>query len=166
MPEIISLVLSPLEEIEKSGLLRRLSGGDPDEGEALVLAAVDVLRQLPAKAVPLAELAATTLGDGHVLDAGEPIGTLVLRAIAHRGGVSFPEDADERRAAWASVGVLADELSAPALVLNLPALPNNATGRALAFAAETGEPYRLSTRQLLRDPPTFALTGWKRDLRR
>jgi uncharacterized protein (TIGR02679 family) len=84
---------------------------------------------------------------------------LVLRAIAHRGGFPFPADADQRRSAWASVGVLADELSAPALVLNLPALPSNPTGRALALAAEAGEPFRLSTRQLLRTPPKFALAS-------
>jgi uncharacterized protein (TIGR02679 family) len=146
-----------LHELDRSGLLRRLSSGDPDEGQALVLGAIAVVGRLPAQAIPLAELAASVLGDGHALDLGEPAGTLVLRAIATRGGFPFPADADERRAAWASVGVLADELSAPALVLNLPALPNNPTGRALALAAEVGEPYRLSTRQLLRTPPTFAL---------
>jgi uncharacterized protein (TIGR02679 family) len=148
-----------LDEIDRSGLLRRLSGGDPDEGEALVLGAVDVVRRLPAQLMPVAELAASTLGDGHALDQGEPAGTLVLRAIAHQGRFPFPTDADERRAAWASVGVLADELSAPALVLNLPAVANNPTGRALALAAEAGEPFRLSTRQLLRTPPTFALAA-------
>lgn len=146
-----------LDELERSGLLRRLAGGDPDEGQALVFGAVEVLGKLPARATPLAELAASALGDGHALDLGEPTGTLVLRAISTRGGFPFPADADERRAAWASVGVLADELSAPVLILNLPAVLNNPTGRALALAAEAGEPYRLSTRQLLRTPPTFAL---------
>ena len=146
-----------LDDLDGSGLLRRLAAGDPDEGRALVLGAIEVVRRLPAQAMPLAELAAGILGDGHALDMGEPVGTLVLRAIATRGGFPFPSDVDERRAAWASVGVLADELSAPALVLNLPALATNSTGRALALAAEAGEPYRLSTRQLLRTPPTFAV---------
>lgn len=147
-----------LDDLDRSGLLRRLAAGDPDEGQALVLGAIEVIRRLPAQAMPLAELAASTLGDGHALDMGEPAGTLVLRAIATLGGFSFPSDVDERRAAWASVGVLTDELSAPALVLNLPALATNSTGRALALAAEAGEPYRLSTRQLLRTPPRFALS--------
>lgn len=149
--------LAWLDEIDRSGLLRRLSASDPDEGEALVLGAVEVLRQLPTQPQPLAELAASALGDGHSLDVGEPVGTLVLRAIAQRGGFPFPSDAAERREAWASVGVFADELSAPVLVLNLPAVPSGPSGRALALAAEAGEPYRLSTRQLLRAPPTFAL---------
>jgi uncharacterized protein (TIGR02679 family) len=148
-----------LEEIEKTGLLRRLAGGDPDEGRALLSVTFEVLRRLPATAAPLAELAATVAGDSHTLDGGAPIGTLVLRAIADRAGLPPPADADDRRSAWAFVGVLADELSAPALLLNLPTRATNATGRALALAAEVGEPYRLSTRQLLRDPPELALTG-------
>jgi uncharacterized protein (TIGR02679 family) len=147
-----------LEESDQTPLLRRLSGGDPDEGGELLLAAVGVLRLLPASAHPLAEIAATGAGDSHALDAGAPIGTLVLRAVADCSGLTFPADAEERRSAWASVGVLADELSAPVLLLNMPAQSTGATGRALVLAAETGEPYRLSTRQLLRDPPVFALS--------
>jgi uncharacterized protein (TIGR02679 family) len=146
-----------LEETDQTPLLRRLSGGDPDEGRELLLAAVAVLRLLPAGAQPLAEVAATGAGDSHALDAGAPVGTLVLRAVADCSGLTFPADAEERRSAWASVGVLADELSAPVLLLNMPARLIGPTGRALVLAAETGEPYRLSTRQLLRDPPVFAL---------
>jgi uncharacterized protein (TIGR02679 family) len=148
-----------LEEGDLTGLLRRLCGGDPDEGRSLLLVAVEVLRLLPAAALPLAEVAATSCGDSHALDVGAPIGTLALRAIACRFGLVFPTGAEERRSAWASVGVLVDELSAPVLLLNLRAEPRNAAGRALALAAENGEPYRLSTRQLLRDPPTFTWTG-------
>jgi uncharacterized protein (TIGR02679 family) len=146
-----------LEDLEQTGLLRRLSSGDPEDGAGLITAALAVLRRLPAQAVPLAELAAAATGDSHALDAGEPVSTLILRAVASRDGLAFPADADQRRAAWAAVGVLADELSAPALVLNLPAAETTPTGRALALAAETGEPYRLSTRQLMRDPIQFRI---------
>jgi uncharacterized protein (TIGR02679 family) len=144
-----------LADLEQTGLCRRLTGGDPEDGATLLAFAMAVLRRLPAEAVPLAELAASAVGDSHALDAGEPLATLVLRAVAIRQGMAVPEDADQRRAAWAAVGVLADELSAPALVLNLWAHAKNPTGRALSLAAEAGEPYRLSTRQLLRDPPSF-----------
>jgi uncharacterized protein (TIGR02679 family) len=156
----ISTSISPwsgwLENLEQTGLCRRLSGGDPEAGAALLTAAVAVLRRLPAEAIPLAELAAAVAGDSHALDLGAPLSTLVLRAVAVRNGHAHPEDADQRRAAWAAVGVLADELSAPALLLNLGAAPSNPTGRALLLAQEAGEPYRLSTRQLLRTPPDFA----------
>jgi uncharacterized protein (TIGR02679 family) len=145
-----------LENLEQTGLCRRLSAGDPDTGAALLTAAVAVLRRLPADAVPLAELAAAVAGDSHALDLGAPLATLVLRAVAVRNGHAHPEDADQRRAAWDAVGVLADELSAPALLLNLGAIPSNPTGRAMLLAQDAGEPYRLSTRQLLRTPPDFA----------
>lgn len=139
-----------------TGVLRRLAQGDPGEGMALAGAVVAVLSRLPATALPLAELAATAMGDSHALDAGAPAGTLVLRILARAAAIEPPADVDARRAIWASVGVLADELSAPALVLNLLADGASSTARALALAAETGEPARLSTRQLLRDPPAFS----------
>ena len=50
-----------------------------------------------------------------------------------------------------------DELSAPVLALNLPGSSGGGADRALALARELGEPTRISTRQLLRDPPTLAL---------
>ena len=83
---------------------------------------------------PLAELAAAAVGDSHALDAGAAVGTLVLRALAHLVGAPAPNDPEERRAIWASHGVLVDELSAPVLVLNLPASASGGTDRALALA--------------------------------
>ncbi len=44
------------------------------------------------------------------------------------------------------------------LVLNLPTIGRNFSDRALQMHAEVGEPYRLSMRQLLHSPPTFAAT--------
>jgi uncharacterized protein (TIGR02679 family) len=67
------------------------------------------------------------------------------------------DDTESRRDAWASVGVLTDELSAPALVLNLRASGPGLSSRALELHANAGEPYRISVRQLLRDPPPFAV---------
>jgi uncharacterized protein (TIGR02679 family) len=55
--------------------------------------------------------------------------------------------------------MLCDELSAPVLTLNLVAPGDGVTPRALRLHAEAGEPYRLSTRQLLREVPDFAAAG-------
>ncbi|HEY2731533.1 MAG TPA: TIGR02679 family protein [Polyangia bacterium] len=145
-----------LSELEATGLLRRASGGDVDEGEALLAAACAVLLHLPAKAMPLAEFAAQTTGDTHGLDIGQPLSALLMRAIARVTGMNPPDDSETRREVWAAVGVLCDELSAPVLVLNLRANSDSPTARALAIHAEAGEPYRVSTRQLLRAPLTFS----------
>jgi uncharacterized protein (TIGR02679 family) len=145
-----------LTELETTGLLKRAACGDLEEAQALLADACVVLRRLPAAAIPLAELAAQTTGDTHSLDLGEPLSALLLRAAARLTGLAVPDDAESRRETWAAVGVLCDELSAPVLVLNLPAHADTPTGRALAVHAEAGEPYRISTRQLLRAPVRWA----------
>ena len=148
-------LLGWLGEVRAGGLLRRLAGGDVAVGRRLLRDAVAVAVRLPAGGVPLAELAAAGTGDSHALDAGAAVGTLAVRAAAAVGGAPTWEGAEGRRDAWACAGVLCDELSAPALVLALTADGRTATGRALGIHAEAGEPYRLSVRQLLRDPPAF-----------
>ena len=95
-------------------------------------------------------------GNSHALDRGKALGTLVVRYAALRGGLDAVDDAEQRREAWAAVGVLQDELSAPVLALNLRAAGEGKVARALALHADEGEPYRLSTRQLCRARPTFA----------
>src|SRR5262249_51996511 len=57
-----------------------------------------------------------------------------------------------------SLGVLCDELSAPVLTLNLMSCSTGIITRALRLHTEAGEPYRLSTRQLLRETPVFDAT--------
>ena len=146
-----------LADLVATGLLRRLAADQPEVGQGLLASAFATIALLPVRAMPLAELAAAALGNSHALDAGTPIGTLVLRAVAARSGAALPTDADDRRSAWASVGVLVDELSAPVLLLNLRAGLDGTAARALALAADAGEPYRLSSRQLLREQPTFVL---------
>ena len=59
----------------------------------------------------LATLAARLTGDSHALDRGKPLSNLVLRASGN----------PDRRTAWSDLGVVIDDLSAPALCLNLPA---------------------------------------------
>lgn len=145
-----------LDELRRTGLLRRLSENDPGAARTLLEHALELERRLPAPGVALAELAAAVTGDSHALDAGAPLGTIAVRLAASTGGITAWEGAEAWREAWTSAGVLCDELSAPVLVLNLPADGDRLTDRALRLHAEAGEPYRLTTRQLLREPPTFA----------
>ena len=137
------------------GLLQRLASGNFSAARGLLDCALKIVLRFPVQGVPLAELAATAAGDSHALDTGQPLGTLVLRAAALMSEVDDTRDAEGRRDAWAGVGVLCDELSAPVLVLNLRGDARTLTGQALRLHAEHGEPYRLSMRQLLRDPPTL-----------
>jgi uncharacterized protein (TIGR02679 family) len=91
-------------------------------------------------------------GDAHALDAGTARATLAVRAATRLAGVPFEDDAEGRRSAWASVGIYLDELSTPALLLNLPASSDSALARLLRTASLAGEPLHLSLRWLMRDP--------------
>src|SRR5690606_34814342 len=91
-------------------------------------------------------------GDAHALDAGTPRATLAVRAAARLGGVHFQDDAEGWRAAWASVGVMCDELSTPALVFNLAGAAATPLTRLLGDACAAGEPIHVSLRLLLRWP--------------
>jgi uncharacterized protein (TIGR02679 family) len=149
-----------VEWLRGTGVLRRLAGGAPERARELVEQAVAVLDLLPADGQPLSVVAAAGAGDGHLLDPDRPLATLVLRAAAIIGGVSPGDGAESRRTVWASVGVLAGELTNPVLTLNLPGDPRTATGRALEVWAGSGQPVHLTARQLLRDPPDLeALRG-------
>jgi uncharacterized protein (TIGR02679 family) len=146
-------------DLVASGLLRRL-GGDPDAALHLGEAAVAVVARLPANGTPLAELAASTLGDSHALDDGTAVATLVLRAIEVRTGLPRRDrSAAERRALWARAGVLLDELSAPALVVGLRPDGDGLLARTLRDHADAGEPARVTLRQLVRHPLGPGLVG-------
>jgi len=148
--EIDAPLVAWVDDLESSGLLRRfaptpeLAGGLADE-------ALRVLAALPGDGRPRAELAAAILGDSHALDDGRPVATLVLRGIESWTGLPRRDrSAAERRALWARVGVLTDELSAPALVLNLRAGGDGLLARVLRAHAGAGEPARVTLRQLVR----------------
>ncbi len=145
-------LLAWLDQVEALGLLRRHS---QDRAAGLLDQALKILSALPAPGLPLAELAASVLGDAHALDPGRPLSPLLLRAVSRLGGVERWDDSESRRDAWASVGVLLDELSAPVAVLNLRASGGDSTSRALNLHADTAEPYFLTIRQLVRTPPAF-----------
>jgi uncharacterized protein (TIGR02679 family) len=142
-----------LGHVRANGLLRRYGIA---EAQSLISHALTVLSALPAQDIPLAELAARTIGDAHALDPDTSLGALVLRAVAALGKCEKWDDVQSRREAWASVGVICDELSAPVLVLNLRASDDGPTSRALRLYADAGEPTFLSIRQLLRTPLTFS----------
>jgi uncharacterized protein (TIGR02679 family) len=140
-----------IEELERTGIVRRLTSG-PVRAKELLESATGIAQRLPARGISLAELAAMSTGDSHALDAGRPHAALLMQ-LASDGEI------EDRRDIWASLGVLCDELSAPVLTLNLVSNSDGIVARASRLHAEVGEPYRLSTRQLLRETPTFDAAG-------
>lgn len=145
-----------LADLRVTGVLRRLSRNDRAVASGLLRQALEVERRLPARGRPLAELAAAVTGDSHALDPGTPLGTICVRIAAACGSAAAWDSAEAWRDAWTNAGVLCDELSAPVLTLNLAGAGETLTDRALRLHAAAGEPYRLTTRQLLREPPAFA----------
>ncbi|TDW24312.1 DUF2399 domain-containing protein [Kribbella kalugense] len=109
--------------------------------------------QLPDGTTPPvrhAQLAGVLLGDAHSLDADQLLGKLVARLAAMTQGLARPTRAGRIwRLAWASVGVLCDEVSSRVLAVNL-ALEGNAHAVRLC-SASVGEPVWLSLRSLRGD---------------
>ncbi|MFF8292844.1 TIGR02679 family protein [Streptomyces sp. NPDC016309] len=136
--------------VRADGLARRL-GRAPDTTRTLLAGACAALRVLPADpAVSLPAFAAHVLGSAHALDDGTPLATLTLSGARALTGFPDGQGAEWRREAWASAGLLRDELSSTVLTLNLRGTP------ALDRMAEGGEPFVLTLRQLTRRPPKFA----------
>ncbi|MFD7289515.1 TIGR02679 family protein [Streptomyces sp. NPDC059863] len=138
--------------LRSDGVVRRLAR-TPDATHALLTRVAAVLQELPAdSAVSLPTFAARTAGGAHALDDGTPLATVVLSAI--RALTNFPHGtgAQWRRTAWASAGLLRDDLSSTVLTLNLRGTP------ALDWSADTGEPAVLTLRQLTTHPPAATST--------
>ena len=150
------------------GLLKRLSRQDPTTGQQLLGRADATLRRLPAQGIARSQLAAETLGNAHALDGGEPTATIVLAAWRHmehtaayddnlrdaNGNPDDPPQLDDRtRDIWARAGVLVNELSRPALFLNLPVTAGDPAG------GPPGEPGYASLRRLVRTPPAWSVRG-------
>lgn len=136
--------------VRDDGLVRRLAR-TPAAARSVVEQTVRVLRELPvepARSLPV--FAADILGSAHALDDGTPVATLALSGA--RALTGHPEGAGAawRRAAWASAGLLRDDVSSTVLTLNLRGTP------ALDWMADGGEPCVLTLRQLARRPPRTA----------
>src|SRR5262249_13713909 len=140
-----------IAELQETGLVRRLAKQDIGRGQVLCNQALEIFSRLPASAGYLAEIAAVVAGDSHALDPGGPLSAILLRLVSKLSGIDDWRTIEGRRSAWAGVGVLVDELSAPALTLNLRSEGDSILDRALNLHADTGEPYRITTRQLLRN---------------
>ncbi|MGW0390916.1 TIGR02679 family protein [Streptomyces sp. NPDC003042] len=133
--------------LSTDGLVRRLTG-TPGAAHTVLTGVVAVLRELPADpAVSLPAFAARVVGGAHALDDGAPLATLALSGIRALTGFPDGNGAEWRRAAWASAGLLRDDLSSTVLTLNLRGTP------ALDWMAATGEPCVLTLRQLTHRPP-------------
>ncbi len=148
-----------LEWLRNTGMLQRVSRGDPRQGHVLACATQRLLHQLPAQGVPVSVLASSVGLDGHALDTGRPLSVLVLAAAARLGGVPDGHGAEWRRTVWTSVGVLSGELTNPVLTLNLQGDSRTPTGRTLQSCAAVGQPVYLTTRQLLQDAPRLLPSG-------
>ncbi len=155
-----------LEDVESTGLYRRLAGRGP-EGDAELLEKVlavlaELLEDDPGESggssvrpgsVRLPVLASRALGDSHALDAGHRVPALVLRALARIHRRPYPLTAAERRELWAVAGVVCDDLSCDVLVLGLAPAGEGLLQHTLCRHAEAGEPVRVTLRQLAGNAP-------------
>ncbi|WP_306955906.1 TIGR02679 family protein [Streptomyces sp. B4I13] len=139
------------ERICSDGLVRRLAR-TPEAAAPLVERAVRTLRALPASPpTSRATFAARNLSDAHALDEGTPLATLVLAGIRCLTGFPDGSGAQWRREAWASAGLLKDDLSSTVLTLNLRGTPP------LDWMADAGEPAVLTLRSLTRSAPVASV---------
>lgn len=149
-----------LDELEATGLLKRLTRHDMDRARDLLDQALRVVAALPGRGRPLSTLAATMLGDAHALDQGRPLATLVKKAAVIIGGGEEADSPESDREIWAGVGVLVGgALTSTVLVLNLPAGGETMTGQMLGPLRETGQPGYLTLRQLVQDAPHWHCRG-------
>ncbi|MEP6672520.1 MAG: TIGR02679 family protein [Chthoniobacter sp.] len=141
-------LLNWISAFQRDGSLKRIARGDLAVAARLVENAIRVLLREPSEEILLANLAAECVGDSHALDRGQPLATLCLRAIGSVHGIDGQRSADARRKAWASIGVIIDDLSAPVLVYNLRAAPDSALGSVLELHRQQKQPAFLTYRQL------------------
>jgi uncharacterized protein (TIGR02679 family) len=146
------------------GLVKRLARGRPEHAQVLLANVERVLAHLPASGIPRSQLATYALEDAHALDAGNPTATLVIAALRCNSADALHDEEpldheaqpeETEREVWASVGVLVNELAAPALLLNVPAAADSTLGVILERAREHGLPLHLSLHNLLRAAPRW-----------
>lgn len=144
-PELVRWI----EGLRASGALTRAAAVGAVEPGALLDRALRIACALPASGELLAVFAARTAGDSHALDAGTPLGGLVLRAAQAMTGIGEElASSAGRRRLWREVGIACDSLSADVLVLGLRPEGDGLVARQLRESAGAGEPRRLTLREL------------------
>jgi uncharacterized protein (TIGR02679 family) len=144
-----------LDKLKKTGLLKRLTCNDPKQASALLECAIQIAIQLPHRGTTLTEFAVHVLRDAHALDRNKKLASVLTGALSILAGMECVSSRAQYRRAWDRLGVAWNELSSSALILNLPADTDTLTGELLRVCAVAGEPCRLTTRQLLRYPPSW-----------
>ncbi|GHU19857.1 hypothetical protein FACS189475_07810 [Betaproteobacteria bacterium] len=137
-------------------LVKRLARQPASAGQ-LLDAAQAVLRALPSAGMPRSRLAAEILGDAHGLDSGQPVASIVLAAL--RRSMDELGAEESVRAFWAKAGIMVNELSRPALFLNLPTREDSSVRQDSFRTPAPGEPGYISLRALLRTPPGWQVAG-------
>ncbi|MET8278826.1 TIGR02679 domain-containing protein [Micromonospora sp. NPDC005174] len=129
-------------------------GEDDTEIRHSIAALAAALRRIPARPpVPLAKLAHDITGDPHYFDLTTLNGIRLVAAIAERAGQTEPNRPDLVRALLASVGVIADRLSATVLLFNVEAVGDGPIDRRLR---DSPAPVALTLLDLLQHPPVLA----------
>jgi uncharacterized protein (TIGR02679 family) len=129
---------------QAAAFLEHLSHHDapPDPGDTTLVG--HYLSQTATVTLP--SLAAAVTGDENALADGV-LSALVLRGLADREGVGAPVGAAAEQALWDAAGVVTDDLASQVLVLNIRA-GGEPLGRWLTEAADAGQPFRVTLRQL------------------
>jgi uncharacterized protein (TIGR02679 family) len=140
--DLVVYLSSPLN----FGVLKRLSGNQPDCASVICRQIEGILGRLPAAGIPRAQIAAELLGDAHGLDNARPVATLTLAVLRSRASTDTGDDRDT----WAAVGILVNELARPALFMNVPCR---------GLTVSLGEPQYASLRLLARRPRDWAVAG-------
>lgn len=138
------------EAVVRNGVLKRVAES-ATEAQSIAERLMMLADALPADAQVIGVLAAQLFGDAHALDARTPLGTLGAGLAAALGGSVSGIGAHARREAWASVGVVVDELSSWVLTAGLAGGTESPTACALAVLTDAGQPAVLTYRQLVTD---------------
>lgn len=73
------------------GVLKRLSGNQPNSASLICKQTESILGRLPAAGTPRAQIAAELLGDAHGLDSARPVATLTLAVLRSRSSTDTGE---------------------------------------------------------------------------
>jgi uncharacterized protein (TIGR02679 family) len=138
------------ESVVRTGALKRVTDSAA-EAQKIADRLTMLADALPADAQVIGVLAAQLFGDAHALDARSSLGTLGVGLAAALGGSVSGAGAHARRDAWASVGVVVDELSSWVLTTGLAGGTESPTARVLAVLTNAGQPAVLTYRQLMVD---------------